>query len=101
MKDIFSFDGKDLVVGESEVPRAKNLFETQLGSLSYLPEWGIDLDFFISSAYKISNEAFGNYLQQQLGFWKFNAAELKTVVSDFMETMIFIFTNKQNETFIK
>ncbi len=101
MKDIYEFNGKDLVITESEAPRAKNLFETQLGSLSYLPAWGIDVDFFLSSAYKIANESFSNYLLQQLSIWKFNVVELTTEVSTFVETFVFKFGNKQDETFIK
>lgn len=66
LKDIVSFTGSDLGVAQSEAPRAANILSTQIGSLEYATEMGVDLKYFLESEFKIQNESFKAYLVQRL-----------------------------------
>lgn len=47
--------------------KAKNVMKTQLNSVYYLPNFGCDLDFYITNTnYNIQTQAFKNYLTERL-----------------------------------
>lgn len=56
--------------------KAKNILETQEGSLSYAPELGIDLKRFLDPDVKIQNRTFEAYSIQKLGEQGVNPIEL-------------------------
>ena len=66
LKDIISFNGSDMGVAQDESPRAGNLLATQIGTLEYAQDAGIDLKFFIETEFKIQNASFKAYLVQRL-----------------------------------
>lgn len=66
LKDIVSLVGADLTVAQSEAPRAANILSTQLGSLEYAQDFGIDLRYFLESEFRIQNASFKAYLVQRL-----------------------------------
>lgn len=63
-------------VSDTIVFKAKNILETQEGSLSYAPELGIDLKRFLDPDVKIQNRTFEAYSIQKLGEQGVNPIEL-------------------------
>lgn len=63
-------------VSDTIVFKAKNILETQKGSLSYAPELGIDLKRFLDPDVKIQNRTFEAYSIQKLGEQGVNPIEL-------------------------
>lgn len=63
-------------VNDTIVFKAKNILETQEGSLSYVPELGIDLKRFLDPDVKIQNRTFEAYSIQKLGEQGVNPIEL-------------------------
>ena len=63
-------------VSDTIVFKAKNILETQDGSLSYAPELGIDLKRFLDPDVKIQNRTFEAYSIQKLGEQGVNPIEL-------------------------
>lgn len=63
-------------VNDTIVFKAKNILETQEGSLSYAPEFGIDLKRFLDPDVKIQNRTFEAYSIQKLGEQGVNPIEL-------------------------
>lgn len=62
--------------GDTIVFKAKNILETQEGSLNYAPELGIDLKRFLDPDVKIQNRTFEAYSIQKLGEQGVNPIEL-------------------------
>lgn len=63
-------------VNDTIVFKAKNILETQEGSLSYAPELGIYLKRFLDPDVKIQNRTFEAYSIQKLGEQGVNPIEL-------------------------
>lgn len=63
-------------VNDTIVFKAKNILETQEGSLSYAPELGIDLKRFLDPDVRIQNRTFEAYSIQKLGEQGVNPIEL-------------------------
>jgi trans-2-enoyl-CoA reductase len=59
-------DGKDLQIADSAVPKAANVIGTQLASLEYAPNLGVDLKYFLQSDFQIPVLSFKTYLVQRL-----------------------------------
>jgi len=56
--------------------KAKNILSSQIGSLVYAPEFGIDYDLFFSSDYEIQNETFRAYAVSKLSENGINTQEI-------------------------
>lgn len=79
MKDIYLENGKqDLQIAETVVFKAKNLIETQEGSIYYHDNFGIDLERFLDPDIQIQNRTFEAYSLQKMGEWGINPLELVT-----------------------
>ena len=75
MIDVY-FEKGEFKVNDTIVFKAKNILETQEGSLSYAPELGIDLKRFLDPDVKIQNRTFEAYSIQKLGEQGVNPIEL-------------------------
>lgn len=82
-------DGQDLVLMNSDVPRATNLLSVQLGSLEYAQALGIDLDYFLSEDVAFENESFKSYLIQTLADRGISVASLTDVVETLYRRYLF------------
>lgn len=90
MKDIISItNGLDLGIGDSIVPKAGNVLSIQLGSLSYAPEFGVDLAFFLQPDFLFQNESFQSYLIQRLTESQVNVSSVIGVVETFVQRLTF------------
>lgn len=67
MIDIISADdGLDIGLYDTQTTRAANILSIQLGSLEYLPDFGIDLKYFLREDFSFQNESFKAYLIEVL-----------------------------------
>jgi hypothetical protein len=80
MKDITEVSNGDLVLTDTVLMKATNLLSTQLASLEYAPDFGVDFRFFIESNLQFQNESFKAYLVERLTQNQIN-------VSDVLERM--------------
>lgn len=67
MIDIVSAEqGLDIGLYNTQTSRAANILSVQLGSLEYIPEFGIDLKYFLREDFSFQNESFKAYLIEVL-----------------------------------
>lgn len=98
MKDIIEVGPQGLVVIETDLSRAKNILSTQLGSLEYLPEFGIDLEFFVSDEFVFQNETFKAYLITKLTEAGINVAQFTDIIENFFNQYNISVTVPDNTT---
>lgn len=75
MKDGY-IENNEFKISDTVVFKAKNILETQEGSLDYEPSLGIDLKRFLDPDVKIQNETFEAYSIQRLSEQGINTIEL-------------------------
>ncbi|WKV32918.1 putative baseplate wedge protein [Bdellovibrio phage MAC3UK] len=99
MIDIVSAEqGLDLGVNNAETPRAGNILSTQLGSLEYLPEFGIDIAYFLSEDFKFQNASFQAYCVRALANQGVNVASVVPEVQALMQKLTFNVTPNETST---
>ncbi len=89
MIDIGEFSNDDIRIIDSQIPKATNLLSVQLGALEYLPDFGIDLRYFLENPVKFQNQSFRSYLIQALANNGINVASLDTEADALFETYVF------------
>lgn len=87
-------------VNDTIVFKAKNILETQEGSLSYAPELGIDLKRFLDPDVKIQNRTFESYSIQKLGEQGVNPIELIVNKETFRQVFDYTVAEAEKEGFI-
>ena len=87
-------------VNDTVVFKAKNILETQEGSLSYAPELGIDLKRFLDPDVKIQNRTFEAYSIQKLGEQGVNPIELIVNKETFRQVFDYTVAEADKEGFI-
>lgn len=87
-------------VNDTIVFKAKNILETQEGSLSYAPELGIDLKIFLDPDVKIQNRTFEAYSIQKLGEQGVNPIELIVNKETFRQVFDYTVAEADKEGFI-
>lgn len=87
-------------VNDTIVFKAKNILETQEGSLSYAPELGIDLKRFLDPDVKIQNRTFEAYSIQKLGEQGVNPIELIVNKETFRQVFDYTVAEADKEGFI-
>jgi hypothetical protein len=78
MMDIIEIptDGRDLAVANSTAPRAGNVLSTQLGSLEYAPDFGVNKRFFLESPFFFQTESYVAHVIERLTQAQINVADL-------------------------
>lgn len=89
LKDIVSLTGEDLTIRQSEAERAANILATQIGTLEYAPDTGIDLKYFLESEFSIQNASFKAYLVQRLLEQKVNVVSVIDEIESLYTTYTF------------
>lgn len=90
MIDIITIeDGKDLVLLNTDVPRAASVLGVQQGDLEYAQDFGVDLRFFFDPTYQFQNESFKAYLVQRLLQHQINVAQVLDTVQTFFTKYTF------------
>ncbi len=81
----------DLTVTDTDLFKASNVLAVQIGSLEYAPDFGIDLDFFLSEDFEFQDESFKSYLIQVLANNNINVTDLteniEKLFSDYIITI--------------
>ncbi len=80
-------DGEDMVVFDSIVSKAGNVLSIQLGDLEYSDEFGVDLEFFLTSEFQIQNASFQAYLVQRLTEHQVNVAKVLPTLETLMSNV--------------
>lgn len=96
MIDITSI-GQDLVLIDSQVPKAGNILSTQLGSLEYLPDFGVDLKYFLDENFQFQNESFKAYLVQVLAENSINVASVLETIEALYQKYTFILSPSETD----
>ena len=60
------FKNNILRTADTLIYKARNILSTQIGSLAYAPEFGIDYDLFFGDDYQIQNQTFQAYAISKL-----------------------------------
>lgn len=68
--------GLDLATYNTDTNRATNILSVQTGALEYAPDFGIDLDFFLSPDFKFQTESFKAYCIERLASHGINVTAL-------------------------
>jgi hypothetical protein len=89
-------DGEDLGLFNTDVERAKNILSVQVGNLSYRPDMGIDLKYFLSEDFIYPNESFKSYLIQVLTNYSINVTSVLSEVNSLSEDLIFNIASPQD-----
>jgi hypothetical protein len=89
MIDIVSV-GNDIGLFDTQTEKAKNILSVQLGSLEYLPGFGIDLKYFLDENFIFQNESFQAYLIEVLARNGVNVSEVIDVVGNLFEQYTFL-----------
>lgn len=83
MIDIVTADALGLGLFDTDVERAKNILSIQIGALEYLPDFGIDLRYFLNENFVFQNESFKSYLIERLSAYAVNV----TSVDDYIDAL--------------
>jgi hypothetical protein len=86
----FNSDTLDLDVENTDVMKAKNILDTQTGSLNITPElrdFGVDLEYFIQDGLEFQNESFRAYLVSRLVAYQLNVASIASAFEDFSDNI--------------
>lgn len=78
MIDIFVDSEGVLRTSDTLLYKASNILETQVESLAYAPDFGIDYDLFFGQDYKIQTETFKSYAISRLAENGINPLEVVT-----------------------
>lgn len=92
MKDIISID-TDIGFYDTQTSRAANILSIQVGDLEYQPDFGIDLNYFLSEDFSFQNESFKAYLVQILSNNGINVSSVAEVIDDLFSTFDFNLVN--------
>lgn len=93
--------GSDIVIQNSDTPRAANILNTQLGSLTYNQDLGADIKYFLNESISFQNESFKAYLVEVLANWGINVdgmVEIQNALSS--DLTITIAKNEQSSSLI-
>lgn len=84
MRDIVAIEmGKDLRIGESVAPKARNVAKVQRGSLEYAPEFGSDMRYFLEAPVEFQTAALMAHIVESLAKNQIGVSEAKEVLEEF------------------
>jgi hypothetical protein len=96
--DITSFSNGDLTLIDTEVAKAANVLQVQLGELEYVPTFGIDLKFFLSEEFQFQNESFKSYLIQRLSEHHVSVNQVVETIETFFRKLTFTVGAEESQT---
>lgn len=81
---------------DSDIFKANNILTTQIGSLYFLPEFGIDIDLFFSQDYSIQFESFQSYITDKMVQAGINISKINTSIDTFTRGIIMTIGGSKN-----
>jgi hypothetical protein len=99
MKDIVSIppSSNDLGILDNDAPRAKNILSTQINTLFYAPDLGIDLKYFLSEDFRFQTDSFKAYLIERLSNYSINVASVDDEAFDLFREFKFNLTPSETD----
>lgn len=97
MKDITGAGPNGLRVSDTNTSRAKNILSTQLGSLEYAQDLGIDREYFLREDIAFQNEAFKAYMIQRLAAFGITVESVIDQVEALYEQYVFNLAKTESE----
>jgi hypothetical protein len=97
MIDIVSV-GNDIGVFDTQTTRAANILSVQLGALTYAPDLGIDLAYFLDPNFRFQNESFKAYLVQVLANHSINVTSVLETVENLFAQYTFNLTPAESDS---
>lgn len=91
-------DGLDLGVYDTQTQKAKNILSTQLRSLEYAKDFGIDLEFFLIETFRFENESFKAYCIQVLANFGINVSTVVETIENLFSEYFFNLTPEETST---
>lgn len=91
-------ENTDLILLDTQAPKAKNILSVQLGSLEYEPDLGIDLEYFLKDDLRFQNESFKAYMIQVLANEGVRVSELKDTLYSLYAEYLFNIAPEENDT---
>lgn len=91
-------DGKDLRLSDTVAQKAGNVLSVQQGSLEYAPDFGSDLEFFLSENFEFQDESFKAYLVQRLAQHYIDVSSVSETLERFFKTFSFSVRASENST---
>lgn len=88
----------DLVLLDTQAPKAKNILNVQIGSLEYAQDLGIDLEYFLKDDLRFQNESFKAYLTQVLANRGVRVTELTETLNALYADYLFKIAPEENDT---
>lgn len=81
-------NGKDLTIADEATWKARNVLTTQIGEKSFLPaNFGMDLNFFLTSNYDLAMASFQSYAVKRLVAHRVNVIEVITTIQTLTQKM--------------
>lgn len=81
-------NGKDLYIANEATWKARNVLTTQIGEKAFLPEnFGLDLNFFLTSDYDLSMASFQSYAVKRLIAHRINVVQVITTIEPLLQKM--------------
>lgn len=98
MLDIVSMvEGEDLRFADTAVTKAANVISVQLGDLSFAPNFGVDLKYFLRTDLQFQNASFRSYLVQRLVENQVNVSSVASVIEDLLTKYTFYVDDPNRE----
>lgn len=95
--DIVSAEsGFDLGIADTQTTKASNILSVQLGSLDYLPDFGIDLNYFLDNSIRFQNASFKAYLVEVLASQGINVSNVIEMIENLYSQYTIEITDDQN-----
>lgn len=82
-----------------EAGKLENLIYVQIGSLYYLPDFGIDRRMFFDTTFEIQPESFSSYLRQMAMKNGIVTTSLKIVQQDFTSVLKYTLADSNQQTY--
>jgi hypothetical protein len=98
MIDIVGANNVDLQVADTDTTKAQNVLSTQLGQLEYLPDFGVDLSFFLDPNFEYQNESFVAYCIERLAQASINVTQVQEEVEALLTRLTFSVSSRQTTT---
>ena len=81
-------NGKDLVIADEATWKARNVLTTQIGDKAFVPDnFGLDLNFFLTSNYDLAMASFQSYAVKRLIAHRVNVVEVITTIQTLTQKM--------------
>ena len=94
----FSSESQDFKVYNTDIYKAANILSVQLGALTYDPDFGIDLEYFLDPSFIYQNESFKNYLVQVLANSNINVNSITEVINTLYSKLTINIEKSDNDT---